>query len=218
MAATTSAVTISPAAGRPPHDPVDLRCLPVRAAHRHTAVVPVHEDFDPGTHQRVTGRLRDPVLEHRQLVDPLPHDVAVDGAAHRRRRRAVLGAEGEQAGPVEPGGIEEGEQCLVVLLGLAGKADDERRPEGGGRLPAPDGPDHLEEAVAAPPPAHALEQRLGGVLEGEVEVRHRRRQVEDGAHQRIADLGRVEVEQPHPGQALGRQGVEGVQQRRQRAG
>ena len=52
-------------------------------------------------------------------------------AVERRGRRAVLGREREEAGPVEARRAQEREQLVVVRLGLAREADDERRPERG---------------------------------------------------------------------------------------
>ena len=94
---------------------------------------------------------------------------------------AVLPGEGEEAGPVELRGGEELEEQVVVALGLAGVAEDERRAEGGGRLGGADVGDAAQEALAVAPAPHAGQQRAGHVLEGEVEVRHAR--IEYGADQ-----------------------------------
>ena len=47
-------------------------------------------------------------------------------------------------------------------------------------------------------------QRAIGVLEREVEVRDGRRRVEHRLHERVVHLARVEVQQPHAGEPLGR--------------
>jgi hypothetical protein len=44
------------------------------------------------------------------------------------RRRPFLGRVREEPGPVETCLLEEGGELLDVVLGLAGEADDERRP------------------------------------------------------------------------------------------
>ena len=111
------------------------------------------------------------------------------------RGRAVLGREREEAGPVERRGLEEREQLVVLALGLAGEADDERRAERGLGLLGADAVDGGEEAVAAPPSLHPAEQAGVGVLQREVEVGHDRRQLEHGGHERVAHLARVEVEE-----------------------
>src|SRR5207248_94587 len=77
----------------------------------------------------------------------------------------VLAREGEEASPVELRLLDEPQQGVVVVLGLARIADDERGPEGGVGLAAPDGGDALEEATAVAPPPHAPQQSLGHVLQ-----------------------------------------------------
>ena len=57
------------------------------------------------------------------------HAVEVGGVG------AVLPGVGEEPAPVELGGVDEGEQLVVVGLGLARVADDEVRPERGRRAP-----------------------------------------------------------------------------------
>ena len=87
---------------------------------------------------------------------------------------AVLVGEGEEAGPVELGRVEELEQQVVVALGLARVAEDERGAEGGVGLGGPDVGDAAQEALAVAPAPHAGEMRARHVLEGEVEVGHAR--------------------------------------------
>ncbi len=114
---------------------------------------------------------------------------------------AVLLGEREEAAPVELGGAHELEQLIVVVLGLTRVADDEVRAEGGARLGGPDGGDALEELVPVPPPAHAAQQRRRHVLQGEVEVGDPGGA--DGVDQGLGEVGRVQVEQPHPVHPLG---------------
>ena len=84
----------------------------------------------------------------------------------------------------------------MVVLGLAGVAHDEVGAEGRfGRL-RPDLLDAPEEAGAVAPPTHPPHQRGRHVLEREVEVGHARGQ--DGAHQAVGEVRRVQVQQAHP--------------------
>ena len=88
------------------------------------------------------------------------------------------------------------EQVVVIGLGLARIADDERRSECGRRFGCPDRPDPIEEPLAVTPPAHALEQRSRNVLQREVEVGHAGG--ENGLDQRVVERRRVEIEKPGP--------------------
>ena len=66
---------------------------------------------------------------------------------------------------------------------------------------ATDAVDAVQEPLAVAPAAHAPQQRTRHVLQREVEVRHAGG--EDRLHQPVGELGRVQVEQPHPGDAAG---------------
>ena len=89
----------------------------------------------------------------------------------------------------------------MVLLGLARVADDEVGPEHRFGLCRADGGDALPEAVPVAPAAHPAQQRPRHVLERQVEVRDPGGQ--HGLDQRVGEVRRVEVEQPHPVHPLG---------------
>src|SRR3954465_10449811 len=84
---------------------------------------------------------------------------------------AVLTREREEPGPVELCLLDEAQQLVVVVLGLARIADDERRAERRLWFPAADVSDALEEAGAVAPATHPPQEPLGHMLEREVEVR-----------------------------------------------
>ena len=109
---------------------------------------------------------------------------------------ALLAREGEEAAPVELRLLDEAQQLVVVGLGLARVADDEVRAEGGLGLAAADVVDAGEEPLAVAPAPHAPQQRRRHVLQRQVEVRHAGGA--DRVDQRVGEVGRVEVEQPHP--------------------
>ena len=99
----------------------------------------------------------DGILQLRALADALGHQLGGHLAVEVGGIGAGLVAEGEEPDPVELGLLDPGQQPVVVLLGLAGVADDEGGPESGGGLGRPDRPDPVEEPVALAPAAHALE-------------------------------------------------------------
>ena len=114
---------------------------------------------------------------------------------------ALLRREGEEPRPVELRLRDEAQQLVVVVLGLARIPDDERRPKRGVGFALPDGRDPFEKTTAVAPPPHAPEQALGDVLQRQVEVRDIGRA--DGVDQAIVELGRIQVEEPHPRRPLG---------------
>ena len=71
---------------------------------------------------------------------------------------AVLGREGEEAAPIELRLVQELEEQVVIGLGLAGIAEDERRPEGGQRIGGTDGRDPLQEPIGVTPSPHRAHQ------------------------------------------------------------
>src|SRR5207245_503306 len=101
-----------------------------------------------------------------------PNSVAILSASHRirfevrpGRVRAVLPGVREEPGPVELSRLQEPQQLVVVLLGLARVADDERRTEGGVRMARPDGADSLQEPVAVTPATHTAQVAPRHVLQ-----------------------------------------------------
>ncbi len=178
------------------HDAVDLGGL----VHRAAAAGRVDEDLARLTDERVALGGGDGVLQLGALAQPLEGKAGRDLVGQAGGVGAVLPREGEEAGPVELGRGEELEEQVVVALGLAGVAEDERRAEGGGRLGGADVGDAAQEALAVAPAPHARQVRTGHVLEGEVEVGHVR--IEDGADQFVGEARRVQVEEPRALDAL----------------
>ena len=84
----------------------------------------------------------------------------------------------------------------MVGLGLAGIPDDEVAAERGVGVAVADVGDPAQEALTVAPSPHPPQQRLRDVLEREVEVRDAR--TDDRVDQLVGEVGRVEVEQPHP--------------------
>src|SRR4051794_29664109 len=115
----------------------------------------VDQHLDPAVDEAGARGGGDPVLALAQLEEPFLDEPGVDPAVERGGQRAVLRREGEEAGPVEPRLVEEGQEEVVVVLGLPRVADDERRAEGRLGLPGPDRLDPAEEPVAVAPAAHA---------------------------------------------------------------
>ena len=125
---------------------------------------------------------------------------------------SLLGRVGEEPAPVELCCLDEGQELIVVGLGLARVADDEVRSERRVGLAPPDVVDATQEAVAVAPSTHPTQQRLADVLEGEIEVRHAGRA--DRVDQCVGQVARVQVQQPHPVGAIG----DGLDERHDRAG
>ena len=133
MASVTCARTSAPGRAQSacePDDPVDLRRFTVGAADERAVVVDgVDEHVDLVAHEGVARGAGDRLLHRLALAQPLERELRVDRVGEVGRGRAVLGREREEPGPVELGRLEERQQLVVLALGLAGEADDERRPE-----------------------------------------------------------------------------------------
>ena len=171
-------------------DPVDLRCLPIGPSLAHG----VDQDLDHITDEPVPPLGGDRVLELGTLAQAFGHQLLGDLIGEVGGERAVLAAEGEEPHPVQLGLAQPGQELVVVGLGLARIADDERGPEGGRGLGPADVADAVQEALALPPSTHALEQGTGHVLQRQVEVGHAGGQ--DGLDQRIVQARRVQIQQP----------------------
>ena len=113
----------------------------------------------------------------------------------------LLAAKGEEPAPVQVGSLHEGQQGVVVFLGLARVADDEVGAQGGFGLDAADVGNALQEALAVAPPPHAAHQRGRYVLEGQVEVRDAGGT--DGGHEPVGQVRRVQVQQADPVHQVG---------------
>ncbi len=140
-------------------------------------------------------------------------NVVGNRAVETGRGRALLFREREEPGPVELGRVEEREQFLMIGFGLAGEADDERRPEGRAGFVGADLVDHREEAITAPPPLHASQQRRRRVLQREVEVRDDGVELEHRRDERVLHFRGIQIEESHAPEAGGRERVEPAQQR-----
>ena len=143
----------------------------------------------------------DGVLDLAALGQPLGHQLGRDLPLETGGVRSDLLTEGEETDPVELGLHQPLEEPVVVGLGFPGVADDERRPEGGGRLGRPDRRHSVEESVTVAPPAHALQQRARNMLQREVEVGNPGGQ--DGIDQPVVQCRWIEVEQASPSHAGG---------------
>ena len=101
-----------------------------------------------------------------------------------------------------------------VVLGLAGEADDDVAPHTGGRVEGPDRVEQPEEAVGVAEALHPSQHRRRGVLEGQVEVRRDARGGRDRPDQVGTRLGRLQVGDPHPFDAVdaGQLGEQRLQQ------
>ena len=133
----------APPRGRGPAAPVDLdgveradrqvvghgdRCRRSRAPRGGVRATPgrVHEDFDPRTEQFVTSGRGDARPGARcSSASRSRTRAGGDLAVEPGGVGAVLLAEGEEPAPVELGLVDERQQRVVVVLGLARVADDE---------------------------------------------------------------------------------------------
>ena len=126
----------------------------------------------------------------------------VDLAVERERGGAGLLGEREEPGPVELRGVEEREQLLVVVVGLAREPDDERRSERRARAPA------ARIFSIAPrnrsPLPHRFMRRSNGAdacCSERSKYGTTVSQLEHRRDQRVAHLGRIEVQQADPRQS-----------------
>src|SRR6516225_8893177 len=148
-------------------DAVDLGSLAVTSGQTRR----VDQHVDGGADEGVAPRRGDDVLALAQLGQPLSGQDGIDLVVEGGGVRTVLFAVDEEAAPVESGVLHEGEEGVVVGLGLARVADDEVGSEGSVGPPPADVGDAAEEAVAVAPPPHPAQQRLRHVLQRQVEVR-----------------------------------------------
>src|SRR5450756_2073233 len=90
----------------------------------------------------------------------------------RRSRSTLLGVVGEHAGGGEPGLAHEGEELVELLVGLAGKPGDEGPAHGGAWERDAYAREKVEISGGVAAALHAPQNGAGGVLEGDVHVRH----------------------------------------------
>jgi hypothetical protein len=172
----------------------------------------VDQHLDRRADQGITTRCGDLVLQLAQFGEPLAHQGGIDAAVEVGGIGAVLAAVGEEAAPVELRLLDEVEELVVVGFGLAGIPDDEVAAERRVGFALTDLRDSIEESLPVAPAAHPAQQRLADVLQREVEVRHAR--VADRIDQVVAQVARVQVQQPHPIDLVG----DGPDERDDRAG
>src|SRR5581483_12325136 len=93
---------------------------------------------------------------------------------------------------------------LEVALGLARKADDERRPEDDAGNGVPDARDEIPQPAARPGTAapHAFEHAVARVLERHVEVRADARLARDQPEEAVGHVLRVQIEEAEPRDAV----------------
>src|ERR1019366_1919001 len=108
-----------------PHDSVDLRCFPVRPR----MAGPIDEHIAHRPDQMAASTSCDRLLQLRALPEALECERARDLLAETRGQRPVLAREREEPRPVEVRLLNEPQQLVVVLLGLAGISEYERRAE-----------------------------------------------------------------------------------------
>ena len=143
----------------------------------------------------VAARRGDVVLQLAEFGQPLVHQSGIDVLVEVRRVGAVLVAVGEEPAPVELRLLDEVEQLIVIVLGLTRVADDEVAAERRVGLALTDVGDPVEETLTVTPSTHPTQQRLGHVLQRQVEVRHTAGA--DRVDQRIRQIARVQVQEPH---------------------
>ena len=202
------------------HDAVDLGRLAVGAADEAAVgVEAVDEHLDRLADERVARRLGDRVLELAALAQPLGREVRRDlmrrASPRACRPRCENGKKPAQSSCTSRRNASSSSWSDSVSPGKPTMNDERNAASGSSaRMRAIE----VEEAVAAPPPLHAAQQRPGdaccserskyGTTVGSSSI------VDE---QRVLDLARVEVEQPHAREAERREPVEAAQQRRERA-
>ena len=150
---------------------------------------------------RLSRRCRNRLLVRHEAMPALLLHLGRDGCREivgdARRDRLVA----EAADAIELRLVEPVEQQLEILVGLAGKADDEGRADGEIGTDLAPALDALQRLLLRRRPLHALEHVGAGVLERDVEIGQHLalgHQRDDLVHMRIG----IDVMQPHPGAEL----------------
>ena len=97
---------------------------------------------------------------------------------------------------------DEVAELVELRRRLAGEADDERRPQGDPGQAFAQAEEQPLVAGARAGAAHALQHRVGAVLERQVDVLDDLARRGDGVDGLVGDGRRVEIEQPHPAEAV----------------
>ena len=139
------------------HEPVDLRRLPVAARPPR----PVHQHGRRAADEVAPASLGDLVADLAQLGHALGDQRLRHPPVQTLRVGSLLLRIGEDADPVQLRLGHEGQQLVVVLLGLAGVTHDEVGAEGGVRAP-PGGSRRREPRSARRHPSAACGAAAGG--------------------------------------------------------
>ena len=143
--------------GRQAHHPVDLGSL----VHGPAPPGRVHEHAPHLADHFVTAVGGDGVLELGALAQPVEGELGRDLVRAGRRHGSPPRREREETGPVQAGLGQELEEQVVIALGLARVAQDERGPEGRRGLGGADVGDAPQEALAVAPAPHAARGEVG---------------------------------------------------------
>ena len=159
------------------HRPDDLAATRPRAGHEREAVdvggllgdstshlgrratgAPFDQHVDSAARRTTPSRARRRARRRRRRAPPAPR--AAPPALDRRacRRGAVLRVVGEHTGHGQAGGVDEVEQLLDVVVGLAREAGEERRAQGDARQ-APRGRARAEPGTSSPSPLRPMAAR-----------------------------------------------------------
>ncbi len=170
-------------------DAIDLG----RLVHGAAAPRRVDEHRAHLTDEAVAGGGGDGVLHLGALAQTLEGQLGGDLVSEVGGVGARLVREGEEAGPVELCLLEELKEQVVVALGLARVAEDERGTERGPGVRGPDRRDASQETLTVAPAPHVRQQRTRDVLERQVEVGNAR--IEDRLDQLVGQARGIEVQE-----------------------
>ncbi len=118
-------------------------------------------------------------------------------------RGAFLVGIGEHAEVVESHRVDEALQLREVLLGFARKTDYEGCSQGDARHARADAAQQALIAGTRARPLHSRQDRVGGVLERQVDVLTDLVTFRHGIEYVVSNRGRVEVQHPDPLEAVG---------------
>src|SRR6266568_4987391 len=135
---------------------------------------------------------------------PAPYGRRTDLVRQRGRFGTVLVAVVEHPDRVQPRLGEEALQLGDVGPGLAREPDDDVAARTGLRREPANRGQQRQEPLRRAEPAHPAQYRLGRVLEGQVEVRRHPRRGRDHLDEPRAYLGRLQVRDPDPDDAVDR--------------
>ena len=138
------------------------------------------------------------LLRRHQSIAPLPHDFDWNCVGEIKGRGAFLGGIGENADAVEAHLTHEVQQVFEVLVGFAGEADQESRPQCKIRqrlTHLAEEPFVLFHGTAA---LHGFEQGVIPMLQRHIDIRYHLWQFAQGIDQGLPHHRRIAVEQTQP--------------------